>query len=195
MSRSSVPAVKEDAFSRIVKYMSNEESGVVLTAKEEQIMARWIYANGLLKERKFREEMVLDKIVDKFAVSKFTARNDISSARSLFVKLTKDLKKYALIHHVEDIAMQIAAWKSDKSLAPLLPKLYDSYTKALAALPEEAEAPTVATPIVNYVLVQNQNINVVMNGADALAAADDLIELEKNHEYKDFEELPHGPKS
>jgi hypothetical protein len=195
MSRSSLPAIKEDAFSRIVKYMSNEESGVVLTAKEEQIMARWIYANGLLKERKFREDLIIDKIVEKFSVSKFTARNDISSARSLFVKLTKDLKKYALIHHIEDIQMQIANWKTDKSLAPLLPKMYDSLTKALAALPEEAEAPPIATPVVNYVLVKNQTINVTMAGSDALAAADALIEQERSETSTDFEIENDGPKS
>lgn len=189
MSSNLVPVGKEDAFSRIVKFMSNDESGVLLTAKEEQILARWIYANGLLKERKFREETIINNIAEKFGVSKFTARNDISNARSLFVRLTKDLKKYALIHHIEDIQMQIATWKHDKSLAPLLPKLYDSYTKALAALPEEVEAPNVATPVINYTVVNGQTIHVHMNGADALAAADALIEQERNEQYTDFEDV------
>jgi hypothetical protein len=179
---------KTDAMSRIKKFMSSEESGIILSKKEEGMLARWIYANGLLKERKFLDDDIVDMIVEKFSVSKFTARSDISHARTLFVSLIKDLKKYGLYHHIRELEIQFEKKKNDKAYAPFLSKLADSITRAYAAFREDAEAPDVPAPVL-IVNVVGKSIDA-QSPDDARKAADELIELERTKDYTEFEELP-----
>lgn len=178
---------KKDPFSRIKKFMSNEESGVVLTAKEEEMLSRWIYANSLLSENKYTREDVAKKIQVNYKVSIHTARLDIDRAYSLFVKITDDYKRYTLFHHIEQINAKIQAWGNDKSLAPLLPKLYAEKTRAIAALPVELQAPDVPAPII--IINTTTGILQRMTTEEAIAEADKLIEFEKQHEELDFEDL------
>lgn len=197
MSKDLVPIQPEktDAFSRIVNFMSKEESGIVLSATEEKMLARWMYCHALLKERKFRDEDIIDKITDKFECSRITARNDISQTRSLFVRLTKDLKKYGMIHHIQDLEIEFQKRKTDKAYAPYLHRLADAITKAYAALPDEVENQEVLAPTIIVNVVQGQSVESAMNVEEALKAADELIDLEKNHEYTDFEDLTDESKS
>lgn len=188
MNNKLLPAVKEDAFNRISRFLSNEESGIVLTAKEEGILSRWIYANGLMKERVYTEDEVIAKIEFNFKVSAFTARNDINNARSLFVQTTKALKKYTLHHLIEDISLKIGELQGDPAFIEILPKYYDSLTKAIKALPDEIEIPDVATPVIIYNIVPGQSIPQPLDPEAALKAADELIELEKQNDYLEFDE-------
>lgn len=179
---------RNDALSRISHFMSNSESGIVLSAKEEMILDRWIYCNALLKERKFTEEQIIESVIKKFNVSKFTARGDISNTMSLFAGLVRDLKKYTLHHHIEDIRITIEQWKKDRSLAPYVPKLMDSLTKAVAALPDEMAVPDVPMPV----LVINVKGNMIMPAMDAEKAReeiDKLIELEEKVVEIEYEEV------
>lgn len=178
---------KTDAFSRIKKFMSNHESGVVLTAVEEKMLTRLIYANGLLSEKKFTREQVAEKIKAVYGVSIYTARADINNTYSLFVSITEDYKRYTLFHHIEFLQQKLQQWKDDKSMAPMLPKLAAEITRAIAAMPVEVNNADVPAPVV---LVQT-TVNIVSNltAADALKEADELIEFEKNHEYTEYEDL------
>lgn len=178
---------KTDAFSRIKKFMSNQESGVVLTAVEEKMLTRLIYANGLLSEKKFTREQVAEKIRTEHGVSIYTARADINNTYSLFVSITEDYKRYTLFHHIEFLQQKLQQWKDDKSMAPMLPKLAAEITRAIAAMPVEVNNADVPAPVV---LVQT-TVNIVSNltAADALKEADELIEFEKNHEYTEYEDL------
>lgn len=183
---------KNDALTRIQKFMSNEESGVALNVKEEQMLSRWIFCNALLKERKWKEDQIIDKLMAQFSVSKYTARADINRTRSLFVSLVQDLKKYTLHRHIEDIEHTIEKWKLDKSLAPFVPKLMDSLTRAVQALPDETLITDVPAPVVN-IITGGLHIHNSMTAAQAMKEADDLIDYEKNHEYTEFDDVDDKP--
>jgi hypothetical protein len=177
---------KKDAYSRIRLFMSNQESGVVLTAEEEKKLDRLIIANSLLSERKHSREEVAEKIKQKFGVSIWTARNDINLAYSLFSNVTEDYKKYTLHHHVEDIDRMIAEWSLDKTLIGLVPKLLEAKTKAIAAMPTTVEAPDVPAPVL--IVNVTQNIVSDISASDAMIEADKLIEIERQHDYLAFDE-------
>lgn len=181
---------KDDAFSRISKFMGPNESGVVLTGKEEKILTRWTLAHSLLAERKFTREEIAEKISKIHSVSLFTARSDIDNAYKLFISITKEYKQYTLWQSVEDIDKLINKWKDDKSLAALLPKLFAERTRAIAAMPLEAAAPNLPAPVI---IVQTTGaINSPMAIDEALKEADKLIQFEKDHEYLDFEDSQDG---
>jgi hypothetical protein len=177
---------KKDAYSRIRAFMSNEESGIVLTSEEEKKLDRLIIANSLLSERKYTREEIAEKIKQKFAVSIWTARNDINLAYSLFSNVTEDYKKYTLHHHVEDINKLIAKWSLDKTLITLIPKLLEAKTRAIAAMPTTNDIPDVPAPVV--IVNVTQTITSDLSPDEAMKEADKLIELEKSHDYLAFEE-------
>lgn len=178
---------KTDAYSRISKFMSPEESGIVLTGKEELILARWTTAYGLLVERKFGREEIVSKIEALYKVSKFTARNDIDNAYKLFINITKEYKQFTLWQTVEFIDQKINQWKDDKSLAPLIPKLLAEKVRAINAMPVDMKAPDLPPPII--IVKSIGAINSPLGINEALLEADKLIEYEKEHEYTDFEDL------
>jgi hypothetical protein len=175
---------KTDAFSRIQKFLSSEESGVTLSSKEELILARWIFANGLLTERKFLDDEIIDQIVSRFGVSKFTARTDISSARSLFISLVKDIKKFGLYHHIRDLEVLFQNKKNDKAYAPFIAKLADAITRAYVALPEENELPPVPAPVLILKVVEGNKISL----DEAVKAADQMLAKSKG-DYAEFEDV------
>lgn len=178
---------KNDAYSRIQKFMSNEESGITLSPKEENMLSRWIYANGMLSEKKFTEDEIAEKIKDKFSVSIYTARNDINYTYRLFARVTNDYKRYTLKHHIEFLQQRLQLWKTDKSMAAFIPKLSDSITKAIAAMPAEIELPDIPPPVI--IVSTTRDIKPKMSPEEALKEADAIIEYEKTQEYIEFEEV------
>lgn len=182
---------KKDAMTRIKKFMSKEESGIELTAKEEAILNRLIFANALLSEKKYTREEIAQKIKDRFGVALYTARNDIDASYSLFVTITEDYKRFALFHHIEDINATIREWSNDKSLAPMLPKLFAEKTRAIAQMPVTVQSPDVAAPVI--IINTTTGVTSPMDIASALEEADKLIEFEKNHDYIPFDENKDEP--
>lgn len=181
---------KATAFNNILRFMTDAD--IVLSAKEEVILDRWIYCDTMLRSRKWLDDDIIDKVVAKFSVSKFTARNDIYQAQSLFGSCRKYSKRYLLYNHAQDIAMQIERIKYDKSLAHLLPKLNDSYTKALNALPDEIKKSTLPPPVFKFMVVKGQHLPAGMDYDAAMAMADQLIaeDEQREQEYADFEDVP-----
>lgn len=180
---------KNDAFNKILRYMV--EADITLSAQEEKILSRWIYVDGRLRERKFKEPVLVEMIMERFGVSKFTALNDIYQTQALFGACRRVSKKYLLIHHAEEIAMQIERYKSDRSMAHLLPKLNDSYTKALAALPEEVNKNILPPPVILLNPVAGQEISRPMTIEQAKAKL--LDKLKKQSEPIDYEDEPNDP--
>jgi hypothetical protein len=179
---------KTDAFSRIKVYMSEPDSGIVLVTKEEQMLKRMVFADRFLSENKYTVDEVAEKLKDLFGISIWTAKDDIKKTYTLFAGVTEDYKRYAMRHHVEFLNKKISQWENDKSMAPFLPKLIAEKTRALAALPVQAEAPDVPPPVI--IVNVTANIIAPMDAGDALSQADKLIEFEKEHEYLEFEETP-----
>lgn len=154
------------SFNRILKFMSDGD--VVLTTNEEEILLRWIYCNKQLLQRKYTEAQIIDRVVSNFSVSSYTARNDIYQAQALFGSTIKANKKYLLYHHAENILLTIERFKFDKALVFLLPKLLDSYTKAVLAMPDEINKDKMPPPTMNFFVIPGQQISSSKTLEDAM---------------------------
>jgi len=181
---------KNSAYNRILRFYTDDDSGIVLSADEEQLLKRWQYCDRLLLQRKFKSEQIADKIKAQFGVSSHTAQNDIAKTQLLFGAARRASKQYLLIHHAEDIALQIERIKYDKSLAHLLPKLYDAYTKAVAALPEEQNKNILPPPVFLFTTPDGQPIAKPMGIEEARAKAKEKLQQIKDADYIDFEDKP-----
>ena len=166
-------ATGEDAYSRILRFMTVAD--IALQANEEIILDRWVYCDVLLRQRKHREEEIIEQLCSKFPISPFTARNDIYYTQNLFAMARMSSKKYLLDKHIEDIAITIEKWKSDKSLAPYVPKLMDAHTKAIQALPEDNSKSNIPAPILNFNILAGQVVNVSITPENAALIADEII--------------------
>jgi hypothetical protein len=175
---------KTDALSRIQRFMSNSESGVVLTAEEEMILTRLIYTNALLSERKYSSEQVIQKVKDKFGISQYTARADIEKTYILFSTVTEDYKRYTLKLHIEAIERKIVQWENDKSLAHLLPKLYAEKTRAIAELPVQLQLPDTPAPVI-ILDIKGSMSKPDITAEQARAEAEEILK----HEDKDITDI------
>lgn len=195
MKNDNLPAQvdKNDAFSRILRFMTDAD--IVLSSQEEIILNRWIYCDTQIRLRKFTEDQIISDIVEKYAVSKFTARNDYYQTQSLFEATRKVSKKYLLIHHAERIALQIQKAEDDKNY-DILPKLNDSYTKAMAAIPDNLNKETTPPPILFFNVVNGQEIQKPMSIDEARAAAkrklNKPVPSSAGEDYADFEDMSNG---
>jgi hypothetical protein len=179
---------KNDAFTRILRFY--DKADIVLTAEEELIMDRWIYCDVLLRSRKHKTDDVIEKIKEKFGVSKFTAQSDIRNTYSLFGQTRTISKEYILSHHVEDIQMTIERFKYDKSLAPLLPKLYAELTRAANALQDVTTRKVLPAPVVIIgSLTINQNDEKKMTIEEAREKWKQRKQKRSKEDYTDFEDV------
>ncbi len=179
---------KNDAFTRILRFY--DAADVVLTADEEIIHNRWIYCDALLRSRKFKSDDIIEKIVDKYGVSKFTAQNDIRQTYSLFGQTRVISKQYVLSNHIEDIQLQIERIKYDKSLAHLLPKLDAELTRAANSLPDEPAKKQLPTP---NIYIGSVNINSDKTAGLSIEEAKEKWKQKKANrskdEYTDYEDV------
>lgn len=182
---------KNDAYSCILNYMMHPESNA-LVSDHENILDRWIFCNVLLRDRKLREDDIIDKIRDKFNVSKFTARNDIGYTMALFVEARRYSKEYLLYNHIEDIGLMIEKWKLDKSLAPFVPKLLHEYTLAISKLPDTINKQKRPKVVNNFFIVPGQNTQAPANYDEAIIEANKMIaddaKKDAEKDYIDFED-------
>jgi hypothetical protein len=176
---------KNDAYSCILQYMKFPES-IALSGEHERILDRWILCNVMLKDRKLKEEDIVEKIQQKFEVSKYTARNDIGYTMALFVEARRFSKEYLLYNHIEDMGIMIEKWKLDKSLAPFVPKLLHEYTVAITKLPESINKQQRPKIINNFYVVNGQNVQAPMNYDEAVIEANKMIENDEKEGEKDY---------
>lgn len=185
-SKQSNELVKNDAYTCILQYMMHPESNT-LNSEQENILDRWIMCNTLLRDRKLKEEDLIEKIVTKFSVSKYTARNDIGYTMALFVEARRYSKEYLLYNHIEDIGMMIEKWKLDKSLAPFVPKLLHEYTLAISKLPDTINKQKRPKVVNNFFLIPGQNAQAPSTYDEAIIEANKMIEDDaKKESQKDF---------
>lgn len=175
---------KSDAFTNILRFY--ESGDVALKAEEEAILARWNHCNALIRQRKFKSEQIVQMLVDQFKVSKYTAQNDIKQTYALFGRIYTISKRYVIAHAIENLIIRIAQWEVDKSLAPLVPKLYDTLAKFTAQLEEELAKKDVPASTIVFSVVQGQEVKT-MSFDDAKA----LLKLrkEKPNTYDDYEDV------
>ncbi|RYE02390.1 MAG: hypothetical protein EOP50_00170 [Sphingobacteriales bacterium] len=176
---------KNDAFSNIVRYMTTAD--IVLTAKEDEILNRWIYADTLMRGRKHSEAAIVEQMKARFGVSVHTARNDLFKAQALFEKSRKYSKRYLMFNHVEELQLHIERIKHDKSLQHILPKLYGELTKAIKELPED---PAIDLPDTTPIRLTTAGpTETAMPFDQARQKAAELLTKRKEQEYTDYEEV------
>ncbi len=159
---------------------------ITLSTKEEEILTRWIYADKLLKLRKYKEEQLIDKIKERFSVSEYTARKDIYQAQALMGSIISINKKYLLHHHAEKLSILMETYSTDKSLVHLVPKLAAEYTKALAAIPDEVNKETPPAPQIIFNIVPGQAITTPKTYEEAVSS---IAKRKSAKEYTDFDEV------
>jgi hypothetical protein len=179
---------KNDAVTRIKKFMLPEDSGIVLNPDEEKMLDRFIFCKGLLCERKFTRDQIEEKLKIKFGVSIYTARKDVNNTYKVFASITNDYKKFSLQLQVEDISMEINRCKTDKSLIHLLPKFFAEKTRSIAAMPVDVEDSDLPAPVI-LINISGTMANKFIDASEARAEADALIEFEKKSEYIDYEDM------
>jgi hypothetical protein len=180
---------KNDAFSRILRFYMHAD--VMLSAEEDIILKRWVHADKLILQRKFTTLQIIEKLVELFSVSRYTAQNDIRLTHALFSQTRAMSKQYILSHHIEDIQLTIEKYKLDKSLAHLVPKLYDALTKALALLSEEVskEKTPVPTVYIGTMNVNSEDADDKISFEDAKARWEQKKQKRSQTDYTDFEDV------
>jgi hypothetical protein len=169
----------EKAFNNILRFYT--EGDITLSGQEELILRRWNHAHKLMLQRKYTEEQIKEKIHEIYGVTIHTAGRDIYQAQALFGGSINSNKKYLLHHHAENIMLTIERFKNDKSLVHLLPKMFDSYTKAIVSMPDEINKDKMPTPILNLIVVEGQSVTVSNNFEDAIAR------MKKRQEAEDID--------
>jgi len=177
---------KNIAFTRISRFMNDGD--IVLNAEEEEILLRWIYCDKQILQRKYTEKQIIDKIVENFGVSSYTALRDIYQTQALFGAAIKANKKYLLHHHAENILLTIERYKTDKSLVHLVPKLFEAYTKAVVAIPDEINNNTQPPPQMNFFILPGQQVSNVKSFEDAIANISKRMNS-NNIQDADFEDI------
>jgi hypothetical protein len=188
---------KQDAFSRILRFMT--KSDISLNSLEEIILDRWVYCDVLLRDGRKTHEEIIEDMRSKWQVSKFTAMNDINQTQRLFERSRQVSKKYLGHIHLERINQDLQKVRAslfekyldkksgkEKESVPntfeiqALAKLYDAYTKALQALPDELVSEKQPPPMFVFNVAPGQSLPTPMDPADALAEADRIINMEQN---------------
>ena len=151
---------KNDAFSRILAFYE-PESQVVLTVDEDKILLRWLHCDTLIRSRKYRTADIIQQMIEKFSISRFTAEKDIAQTNALFGQVRAMSKQYVISHAIENLQIQIHKAENDKSLVHLVPALNRELRAFSALLPDEVAKKKVEIP---HIHIGSLTINNVTNG-------------------------------
>jgi len=179
---------ENDSKSRIIKFLMQEP--VELKAEDEKILARWEAADKLLQdELSFRE--ICDQLVQTYAISRFTAQNDVFSAQEVFGQARRMDKRYVMFlkfERQEKDLMKIrralfnmddedeklrGKFTGDAKDMAALAKLEEALTYTLNSMPSEDVAPPAKQPVFlfNFAGIAPaapMPVEVAMEEADAL---------------------------
>lgn len=132
---------KKSNIEQIISYLSTEEGAVILTDKQEEMLARLRQADDLLRKNKHSTKEVAKILLDIYkdrgvSYSTATAWRDIDDARAVFGTTRTVNKNYLVTSHIDEIDEAIKIAKSTQNFK-LLPLLFDCKTKAIAHLPDD----------------------------------------------------------
>lgn len=166
----------------IVRFIIDRD--IVLSIEQEKSKERILYADELIRERKYTRKQIVNMIAVRFDVSTWRADTDISDAHKIFGRARKINKNYVLTEHIDEIQSQIVLARQARQFA-ILPKLNDNLTYALNSLPpEEKEAQMAPVKIVFRI----QDPGAAPLDVDALLAEAAALIKKKSDDYIDFEE-------
>ena len=176
---------KNTAYNNILRFYTDAD--IVLSAEEDTILNRWLYCDSLIRQRKFRSEQIINDLVDRFGVSKFTATTDIKNTYALFGQVRVISKQYIIAHSIERIQLKIEQFENDKSLVHLVPKMYDTLAKFTAQLEEELARKKVPASMIFLNVVQGQQSETM-----PFDKAKEIFQKRKEESqktYDDFEDV------
>lgn len=90
------------------------DSGIQLSDKAQVLLTRWRYADEVIRENRYKRELVAQKIVNKFGVSRDTAYKDIVNAEMVFASSTPLNKRYWIQNRIEYLQQKIDDCYIDK---------------------------------------------------------------------------------
>lgn len=184
---------KQDAKTRIGKFLAGDD--VLLTSDEEKILQRWERAYDLIIKKEKTWVEIRDDIAFKFAVTKYTAENDMVAAQELFGINRKINKRFLMHLHLERIDKdyelarnriffyrdedtgKLVERTSDAKELAALSRLADSYTYALNSIPVEDDRVKLPPPVFVFRLPEGVSFPVP-ELPQLLQAADNFIEYE-----------------
>lgn len=191
---------KREAFVAIRRFMMDGD--VTLREEEEKILNRWIYVDALLKSKEHNEDGMIKNIMDNYAVSVYTARNDIQYTQRLFGDSRKINKKYLIHLHLDRIDRDIQILRTrlfevttdkegkthqcipDAKEMAALAKLHETYTYTLNSIPDDILEDKQPPPIFQFILAPGQVIERPMLVEDALRKADEILKLNDDGVYE-----------
>lgn len=186
---------KNDALTRILQFYE-PNSEVVLTADEDKIHTRWLHCDALIRSRKHKTHEIIQMMVDKFSVSKFTAERDIAQTYALFGQVRVMSKQYVITHAIENLQIRIQQFETDKSLVHLVPKMYQELARFSAMLPDEVAKKKVEVPnvYIGSLTINNNNADNGTNAITAKEAEDKFRAIKKDlladDDYIESEDIP-----
>lgn len=173
---------KIESREKIVQYLLTGD--VMLHSDEERMMMRWMYADALIRGRRMRRDEIIEEIVKKFEVSKFTADADIRNAHEVFARTRTLNKKYLLGHLIEDLTIQIEKAKRDPEMKKILPHFYRELRTAINDLPEEISTDKLPPAVIMFNLFDPEKFKTGLTPEQAMSKAKEFL---RKQEIDDIE--------
>lgn len=190
---------KREAYNAIRRYMV--DSDVKLLVEEEVILKRWEHCDLLLRKKEKNEDEIIADLCERFGISTYTARKDITNTQKLFADCRKINKRYLFHHHLQRIDEDIQRMRKklfnvgeEKEKVPdakelaAYSKLLETYTYTLNSIPEEVQQDKQPPPVFQFLLAPGQVIEKPMPIADALDAADAILMKQNSKGVYEMEE-------
>jgi hypothetical protein len=192
MSKTLMKAERRDVKSRIEKMLAGDD--ILLSAEENKILARWEMADQLLSAKDLTWNEIRERLCNEFGVGRHTAELDISSAQEIFGRSKRISKRYLIHLHLDRMDRDIEKIRKGLFTRPVdgvegitqsrqpdekeiiaLAKIYDAYTKALCAIPEDINKNTLPPPVLMFNLPAGTTITPAMNFDKAMQLADEIL--------------------
>lgn len=152
---------KRSSMEIIIDYLTQEVGVVELNDEQQEMLDRWNFCDNLTRSGKYKKKEIEKMIMKKFNVGISTARTDVRHTEEVFGASLKMSKNYLLAVHrdrIDDFIVdlkRLGMWNE-------IPKLFDSYTKAVMAMPEKVEEHAVPVPLI-FNITESQHLHIHAN--------------------------------
>jgi hypothetical protein len=168
---------------RLLSFFHSQD--VLLNADEERTKIRIEEVHRLLRTWQYKRQEIVEMIQKRFGVSQYRAERDISDCHYIFGKSYEVDKSFIAAQLIEEIQDSIRTAKNMKKLE-MLPKLYDSLSKAIQQLPDNYTPPAKAKKIFVFNIHGNKQYDPKMDPMKA-------IDILKQQHHRDVEDIDHEP--
>ena len=132
---------KKNSLDTLVDYLSAEEGAILLSDKQQQLLERIEKADALFSTNKYTQKEIAKIMADHFSQSISQSRKDIEAAEYVMGTAKRFNKRAKLTRHIdriEDLIIKLLR----EGRYELAKGFIDSYTKAIAEMPEDKSGST-----------------------------------------------------